>query len=213
MLLPSEKRKVIKMFEQEIKEIQSKLVRTLNELRKVKAIEKRLHNLYWIDNSIYGLSLHRESKNKLYERASSDLFYLLEKNGLRGYGSRYNENKKSFKSYVEDIKNLTNDKFIETLKTYVNAKNYYNINPEVNGDTITIGLSDYLLNLLLNCLNIIVNGQIETQEIQDKARNTLKECNTFVYRNIKITIYKNGKTKLVFADKKILEKFKKLTVF
>lgn len=198
------------MFEQEIKEIQSKLVRTLNELRKVKAIEKRLHNLYWTEKNIYGIYLSRESKNKLYERASSDLFYLLEKNGLRGYGSRYNENKKSFKSYIKDIKNLTNDKFIETLKTYINTKNYYSINPEVNGDTITIGLSDYSLNLLLNCLNIIINGEIETQEIQDKARNALKNCNTFVYRNIKITFYKNGKTKLVFADKNIQEKFKKL---
>ena len=53
-------------------------------------------------------------------------------------------------------------------------------------------------------------NDIETIEVIDKARNALKECNTFVYRNIKITIYKNGKTKLVFANKNTLEKFKKL---
>lgn len=200
------------MFETELKEIQNKLTKTLNEYRKIKKLEKRMHDLYWIDKSIYGLQVNHIGKNSLYERATSDIRYLLEKNGLRNIGAYTAYNKKEFKNKIKEVENLKNEDVLKQLSEYINSKSMYSIKPEIAGDTITIGLSDYNLYLLLNSLNILINGEIENTETLEKARNALKECNTFIYRNIKITVYKNGKTKLVFADKKILEKFKNLVV-
>ena len=52
------------------------------------------------------------------------------------------------------------------MKQYVNSKGWQHIQPEITNDTITIGLSDYNLDLLLTSLNILIKDNIDDFKIQ-----------------------------------------------
>ena len=211
MLLPSEKRKGQKMFEQEIKEVRSKLAKSLILWREADSLERKIrqeeafknNTVYWIGHSL-------KSKCYIYEYAGNDLNQRRRNRIGDCFRMSPCYSSKDFKKACNTVRNTQKNDIINRLKEYINSEGWQHIQPEIINNAITIGLSDYNLNLLLTSLNILINDDIETVEVIDKARNALKECNTFVYRNIKITIYKNGKTKLVFADKNILEKFKEL---
>ena len=211
MLLPSEKRKVQKMFEQEIKEVRNKLAKSLILWREADRLERKISQEEdYKKNNVYRIGHSVEPKYYIYECAGNDLSRR-RKNRI-GNCFRMSPccNSKEFKRACNTAKNTQKSDIIDKLKQYINSKGWQHIQPEITNNTIIIGLSDYNLELLLSSLNILINDDIETAEVIDKARTALKEFNTFVYRNIKITMYKNGKTKLVFGNKSILEKFKEL---
>ena len=201
------------MFEQEIKEVRTKLAKSLILWREADRLERKIrqeedykkNTVYWIGHSV-------KPKCYIYEYAGNDLSQ--RRRSRIGYCFRMSPcySSKDFKKACNTARNTQKSDIINRLKECINSKGCQHIQPEIINNSITVGLSDYNLELLLSSLNILINDNIETVEVIDKARNALKECNTFVYRNIKITIYKNGKTKLVFADKSILEKFKKLII-
>ena len=201
------------MFEQEIKEVRSKLAKSLILWREADRLERKIRQeeafennaVYWIGHSV-------KSKCYIYEYAGNDLSQRRRNRIGDCFRMAPCYNSKDFKKACNEARNTQKCDIIDKLKQYINSKGWQHIQPEIINNTITIGLGDYSLDLLLTGLNILINDDIETVEVIDKARNALKECNTFVYRNIKITIYKNGKTKLVFADKSTLEKFKKLII-
>lgn len=199
------------MFEQEIKQVRNKLAKSLILWREADRLERKItqqehsknDTVYWIGNSL-------KSKCYIYEHAGNDLSRHIKRQIGDYFRTPICYDSKDFKKACNEARNTQKSDIINKLKKYINSKGWQHIQPKITNDTITIGLNDYNLNLLLTSLNILINDNIETYEVIDKARNALKDCNTFVYRNIKITFYKNGKTKLVFADKKILEKFKEL---
>ena len=201
------------MFEQDIKEVRSKLAKSLILWREADRLERKIrqeedykkNTVYWIGHSV-------KSKCYIYEYAGNDLSQRRRSRIGDCFRMSPCYNSKDFKKACNEARNTKKSDIIDKLKQYINSKGWQHIQPEIINNSITVGLSDYNLELLLSSLNILINDDIETVEVIDKARNALKECNTFVYRNIKITIYKNGKTKLVFADKSILEKFKKLII-
>lgn len=202
-----------KMFEQDIKEVRSKLAKSLILWREADRLERKIrqeedykkNTVYWIGHSV-------KSKCYIYEYAGNDLSQRRRNRIGDCFRMSPCYNSKDFKKACNEARNTQKCDIIDKLKQYINSKGWQHMQPEIINNSITIGLSDYNLELLLSSLNILINDNIETTEVIDKARNALKECNTFVYRNIKITIYKNGKTKLVFADKSTLEKFKKLII-
>ena len=201
------------MFEQEIKEVRNKLAKSLILWREADRLERKIrkeeafenNTVYWIGHSL-------KSKCDIYEYAGNDLSQ--RRRSRIGDCFRVSPcyNSKDFKKACNTARNTQKSDIIDKLKQYINSKGWQHIQPEIINNTIIVGLRDYNLELLLSSLNILINDDIETVEVIDKAKNALKDCNTFVYRNIKITIYKNGKTKLVFADKIILEKFKELII-
>lgn len=201
------------MFEQEIKEVRSKLAKSLMLWREADRLERKIRQEEALkNNTVYGIGHSLKPKCYIYEDAGNDLSY--RRRSRIGDCFRMSPccNSKDFKKACNEAKNTRKCDIIDKLKQYINSKGWQHIQPKITNDTIIIGLSDYNLALLLTSLNILINDNIETIEVIDKAQNALKDCNTFVYRNIKITVYKNGKTKLVFADKSILEKFKKLII-
>ena len=201
------------MFEQDIKEVRNKLAKSLILWREADRLERKIrqeedykkNTVYWIGHSV-------KSKCYIYEYAGNDLSQRRKNRIGDCFRMSPCYNSKDFKKACNTARNTQKSDIIDKLKQYINSKGWQHIQPEITNDTIIIGLSDYNLELLLSSLNILINDDIETYEVTDKARNALKDCNTFVYRNIKITIYKNGKTKLVFDDKSTLEKFKKLII-
>lgn len=196
------------MFEQEIKEVRSKLAKSLMLWREADRLERKISEKQY-NNEIFWIGYKLGCKSDIYKYACTNINQKI--SDILGDNFRfYAYNKKDFKQVCEEVQNIKKSDVIDKLKQYINSKGWQHIEPEIFKDTVTIGLSDYLLPLLLSSLNILINDDIETAETIDKARNALKDCNTFVYRNIKITFYKNGKTKLVFANKNILEKFTKL---
>ena len=209
------------MFEQEIKEVRSKLAKSLILWREADRLERKIkqeeafknNTVYWIGHSL-------KSKCYIYEYAGNDLSQRRRSRIGDCFRMSPCYNSKDFKKACNTARNTQKCDIIDKLKQYINSKGWQHIQPEITNNTIIIGLSDYNLEglsdynleLLLSSLNILINDNIETAEVIDKARTALQESNTFVYRNIKITMYKNGKTKLVFADKNTLEKFKKLII-
>lgn len=199
------------MFESEVNEVRNKLAKCLRLWREAEKLKNKIHKAEdYRGENLYYIGLRLDGKINLYQYVSHDLDYVIIKTlseNLKIYGTPYNA--KSFKELCNKIKNITKENVLNKLKETINSE--YNkrngLGPEVVKDTIIIGLNDYQLPLLLSSLNILINDNIETAETIDKARKVLKDCNTFVYRDIKITIYKNGKTNLVFADKKIFNKF------
>lgn len=199
------------MFEQEIKQVRNKLAKSLILWREADRLERKISQeehskndtVYWIGNSL-------KSKCYIYEYAGNDLSRRIKKQIGDCFRMFPCYDSKDFKKACNEARNTQKSDIINKLKQYINSKGWQHIQPKITNDTITIRLNNYNLNLLLTSLNILINDNIETYEVIDKARNALKDCNTFVYRNIKITFYKNGKTKLVFANKNIQEKFTKL---
>lgn len=199
------------MFEQDIKEVRSKLAKSLILWREADRLERKIrqeeafknNTVYWIGHSV-------KSKCYIYEYAGNDLSQRRRNRIGDCFRMPPCYNSKDFKKACNEARNMQKSDIIDKLKQYINSKGWRHIQPEITNDRIIIGLSDYSLDLLLTSLNILINDDIETAETIDKAKKAFKDCNTFVYRNIKITFYKNGKTKLVFADKNIQEKFTKL---
>lgn len=173
------------------------------KIRKEEAFKN--DTVYWIGHSL-------KSKCYIYEYAGNDLSQRRRSRIGDCFRMSPCYNSKDFKKACNKARNTQKSDIIDKLKQYINSKGWQHIQPEIINNSITIGLSGYNLELLLSSLNILINDDIETYEVIEKARNALKDCNTFVYRNIKITIYKNGKTKLVFANKTILNKFKELII-
>ena len=194
------------MFEQEIKETQNKLIKTLLLWREAEKIEKKIDRA---ENILY-LHIRKDCIYNLYEQATNEIKNKVRRQLDDSFVTGYSRNKKEFKEFCERVKNINNSDILNKLKEYLN--NNYNIKhgliPIINKNSIIIYLSSYKLSLLLSCLNILINNEIEKTEIIDLAYKSLKENSTFIYRNIKITVYKNGKVKLVFADNNILEIFK-----
>lgn len=196
------------MFEQEIKQVRSKLAKSLISWREADRMERKIREQQY-NNEIFYIGHRLDGKGSIYQYAGTHLNQIISE--VLGDTFRfYCYGKKEFKQVCEKAQNIKKSDVIDKLKQYINSKGWQHIEPEIVKDTVTIGLSDYLLPLLLSSLNTLINDDIETAETIDKARKALKNCNTFVYRNIKITFYKNGKTKLVFADKNIQENFTKL---
>ena len=201
------------MFEQDIKEVRTKLAKSLILWREADRLERKIRQEEAFENdTVYWIGHNLKSKCYIYEYAGNDLSQRRRSRIGDCFRISPCDNSKDFKKACNEAKNMQKSDIIDKLKQYINSKGWQHIQPEVINNTIIVGLRDYNLELLLSSLNILINDDIETYEVIDKARNALKDCNTFVYRNIKITIYKNGKTKLVFSDKKILEKFKELII-
>lgn len=201
------------MFEQEIKEVRTKLAKSLILWREADRLERKIRQEEdYKKNTVYYIGYILKSKCYIYEYAGNDLSQRRRNRIGDCFRMSPCYNSKDFKKACNTARNTQKSDIINRLKECINSKGWQHIQPEIINNSITVGLSDYNLELLLSSLNILINDNIETVEVIDKARNALKECNTFVYRSIKITIYKNGKTKLVFADKSTLEKFKKLII-
>lgn len=201
------------MFEQEIKEIRNKLAKSLILWREADKLERKIRQEeHFKNNTVYWIGHSLKSKCYIYEYAGNDLNYRRKRQIGDCFRISPCCNSKEFKKACNEARNTQKCDIIDKLKQYINSKGWQHIQPEIINNSITIRLSDYNLELLLSSLNILINDDIETYEVIEKARNALKDCNTFVYRNIKIMLYKNGKTKLVFADKSTLEKFKKLII-
>ena len=198
------------MFETETIEIQEKLTDTLSIYDKMAA----LHNEYWnakTDKYFY-FSERIDGRHIVYTRALEALKKLIEcEAGIKCNFDPQAHNNFADPEVSEAIKKVNNISTDDVLNYFTYLLTPYRYNKEarykIKGDIIEIGLCHtYALRLVLNVLNILINGGIETREIYEKSKEALKNDKTFIYRDVKITCYENGKIKLVFAKKDILDK-------
>lgn len=193
------------MFENEIKETKEKLINTLLNFRKFKKIQRKQEKMHK-NNQVYYFDTGALYTTSIYDYASSKL--LGDINSMLGFRKLQENcrNKKSFKTNIKLIEKITLEDVLSEFKRVTQGTSYNGKKTTIADDTINLNLSDYHLKLVLNAINILKNNELETQEIYKKCREVLKTDNTFIYRDVKITVYKNGKTKLVFADNKLKNK-------
>lgn len=199
-------------LEKEINETKAALIKTLKIYRKLKKQKKEIEQMQalpWEDGKILPLWPKFSPKYEIYETASRHL--ARKANKLLGFGyisgGLYEwDEKPGFKRVVESIKEIKTDLVLKEFNDTIWYKKPFSI----KGNTIKIESMEPYLRLTLNTLNILINGDFETDEVYEKAIEALNSANTFIYRNIKITLYKNESMLLVFADDKIKNKFEKL---
>lgn len=199
-------------LEKEINETKAALIKTLKIYRKLKKQKKeieQMQNLSWEDGKILPLWPKFSPKYEIYNTACRHL--ARKANKLLGFsyisGGLYEwDEKPGFKRVVESIKEIKTDLVLEEFNDIIWNKKLFSL----KGNTIKIESMESYLRLILNILNILINGDFETDEVYEKAIEALNNANTFIYRNIKITLYKNGSMLLVFADDEIKNKFEKL---
>lgn len=197
------------LFTNETQEIRNKLARTLRKWREIKKMEDEIYNLHRAD-VIFRFYPRVGYIDEIYSNTFSDFNdYVCLQCGMRSF-IYHIHNKKDFKKSCEKLSKITNYTILEHFLSLLKPRGYdKEANFEINNSTITLKLHyEYNLRILLNVLNILINKSIETDEIYKKCWNTLKNTNTFIYRNVKITCYQNGKIKMVFGDIEILHKMK-----
>lgn len=202
------------MFKKEIEETKQALENTFKIYAKMKDLEneyKSLENKLYIDfyTRAYSSTIYNEAIKKL--RCA-----VINTTGIKDIHFRecgYSEKPEEILNEAYNkVSEITEKTILEKLKNMLNTRYNYEKNNRytIKGDTIELQIDfKHYTKLILNSLNIIINGVIETLEITEKCKEVLKTENTFVYRNIQITSYKNGKTKLVFADSELKNKFVK----
>jgi len=198
------------MFESETIAIQEKLKDTLAIYDKMAA----LHNEYWNakNDKYFYFSERIEGRHIVYTRALEALKRLVEcEAGIKCNFDAQAHNNFADPEVLEAVKKVNNISTDDVLNHFAYCLTPYRYNNEakykIKNDIVEISLCHtYCLRLVLNVLNILINGQIETREIYEKSKEALKNDKTFIYRDVKITCYENGKIKLVFAKKDILDK-------
>ena len=198
------------MFEAETQEIQKRLSATLEIYDRLEAVHSEYRNAR-NDQYLY-FDTRIEGRHIVFTRALEALRRIVESEicvpaSFNYYASDCKADDK-VTAAIEKVNNISTDDVLNNFTYCLTPYRYNNKQKyQIKGDTVKLELCHrYSLRLILNTLNILINGSIETKQIYEKCKEALSKDNTFIYRDIKITCYENGNTKLVFANKQILDK-------
>lgn len=197
------------MFEKDIKEIKEKIITSLKVYKQIEKFEKQTRILY-DEKKIFDCYYNNKRKYNIYNCASRALCSIV--NRKLGYDviRQQSDNLKEFKQLVNRVRKIKRFDVLTKIYETINNKNWYYSKPEIKKDVVIIPFQSYNIGLLLNAINLLIKNELEEYEVIEKAIKALEKSNTFVYRETKITFYKNGKAKLVFTDNCTLGNFKKL---
>lgn len=123
----------------------------------------------------------------------------------------YGSDNLTIKEHVKNINSITPETF------FYNAF-YYGAYNEAYGSTSgqsfknnvfeDIRAHEKQMFLILDCLNLLDNPEPITYDQRQAIYKVLKDCNTFIFKGCKVTLYNNGRLIVKFSDSELFTRFK-----